>query len=238
MISLIIPTYNHAQALEGCLQSIARQTISNLEVIIVDDGSTDAPAKVVQHWQRLGFGPITFLRQEHLGAPAARNLGARHARGEFLLFADADLILYPAMLERLQAALVSHPEAAYAYSSFRLVWKKFSSRSFDEATLRRQPYIHTSALIRQADFPGFDEGLRRFQDWDLWLTMLEAGRRGVYVPEVLFRARVTRRGMSTWRPRVWYWFWRRWSPAIGWAPRACLAYEDARARIRAKHHLP
>lgn len=240
MISVIVPTYNHARALTACLKSIWRQTYADVEVIIVNDGSTDETRAVVQRF--IASHPthrvVTYLEQPHRGAPAARNIGARNAQGQYLVFADADLILNPRMLEVLQKALTAHPEASYAYSSFRLVWKKFPSQPFDADALRRAPYIHTSALIRSDHFPGFDETLDRFQDWDLWLTMLEAGHVGVFVPEVLFRARVTRAGISKWRPRAWYAAWSYLRPAVGFAPSTFRNYEFARRVIRVKHKLP
>lgn len=240
MISVVVPSYNHGDALPGLLDSLRAQHDQDFEVIIVDDGSSDGTTGIVERY--VSHHPeearrVHYVAGEHHGAPAARNKGAALARGPYLLFADADLILYPAMLSRLRAALEGHPEAAYAYSSFRFGWKLFQSRPLDAAALGRENYIHTSALIRRDAFSGFDETLVRFQDWDLWLTLLDRGAVGVFVPDVLFRARITRAGISRWRPRVWYAFWRAVVRLIGYAPRSFRAYEEARRVVLAKHGL-
>jgi glycosyltransferase involved in cell wall biosynthesis len=238
-ISVVIPTYNHGAALPALFDSLRAQTDQEFEAIVVDDGSTDDTEAIVRRYVRShdeGLR-IRYLSVRHGGAPAARNAGARQARGEYLLFADADLILRPDMLEQLRTALERHPEAAYAYCRFRFGWKLFRSRPFDDNALRRNNYIHTTALIRRRHFPGFDERLERFQDWDLWLTVLEAGARGVFVPRELFRARVTRVGISSWRPRAWYAAWRLISRHAGFAPAAFRRYEAARIVVQRKHGL-
>jgi hypothetical protein len=104
-------------------------------------------------------------------------------------------------------ALERDPGAAFAYSSFKWGWKKFKLWPFDYEKLRQMPYIHTTSLIRRQAFPGFDESLKKFQDWDLFLTMAEKGGRGIFIGEVLFK--VKKGGtMSQWLPSfVYSWPW-------------------------------
>lgn len=233
-ISIIVPTYNHGNALLRTLQSIQAQTYANWELIIVDDGSTDNTKSLVRDWQSTVSQEqkITYHYQENSGAPTARNRGAAEASGQYLLFCDADIIMAPTMLEELLGALRNHPEASYAYSDFRFGWKRFRGRPFDTSALRFMNYIHTTTLIRREVFSGFDESLPRFQDWDLWLTMTEAGHQGLWVPKLLFRAQITREGISKWKPRGWYAFFRRF-PSL--APKDFWRYEEAKRRIYEKH---
>ena len=233
MISIVVPCYNHANALPALLQSMAKQTYTEFEVIVVDDGSIDNPCAVVNNLSKIFSFPLQCYVTKNQGAPAARNFGASKARGEYLLFADADLVMQPNMLERLLETLHNNPQASYAYSAFRFGWKKFSAVSFDASALRKMNYIHTSALIRRGDFVGFDESLHRFQDWDLWLTMLANNKLGVAVPEMLFTARVMRIGISKWRPSFWYTLW----PIFGYTPPSVLAYNRAKQVIMQKHSL-
>ena len=230
-IAIVIPVYGAAPHLARCLRSIAAQVLGTdvrLAVTVVDDGNVPPlalptlPATLV----------VSLLRQEHAGAPAARNGGARATSGELVLFCDADVELRSDALARMLDALAAHPEASYAYSAFRFGWKRFSSFPFDPDRLRTMPYIHTTALIRRAHFPGFDESLTRFQDWDLWWTMLDAGHPGIYIPEELFRIRTMRGTMSRWLPAI--------AHRLPWRVRSVRAYETARARILAKHapHQP
>lgn len=236
-VAVVIPVYQHADVLTRCLASLERQTLRDFDVTVVDDGSQPplrdefqiSPPKADPSREKNFKLQIRWLRQEHAGAPAARNRGARETQSEFLLFCDADVILRTDALERIVQALRAHPEASYAYSAFRFGWKAFRCLPFDPERLRRMPYIHTTALIRREHFPGFDESLKRFQDWDLWLTMLERGHAGVHIPEILFTVR-SGGTMSRWVPSFLY--------RLPWKTARVRAYEAAAEIVRRKHHLP
>ena len=231
-ISVIIPTYQHAQTLGYCLHSLFAQTRKPDEVIVVDDGSTDETKNVLSE-----FGEkVRYFFQENKGAPSARNAGARHATGNYLLFCDADVITDPSMLQKMERILEIHPEVTYVYCGMRFGHKRFQSRPFDPSELRRQNYIHTTSLIRANAFPQFDESLKRFQDWDLWLTLLEKGKIGIELQEELFTVRTVpgRNGISQWMPSFFYRI--PWS-LLGWKPASVRTYDQAREVIRLKHHL-
>ena len=228
MISIIIPVYNHAKALEKCLDSVLKQTYENYEVVIVDDGSTDEIEKVVDRYKKLFNLKLEYHFQENQGANAARNAGAKWARGEYLLFCDADIIMYPEMLKWMRGKLKNHPEASYVYSSFKHQGKKFNLWPFDAAKLKQMPYIHTTSLIRREHFPGFDIKIKRFQDWDLWLTMLEQGHVGVWLDDTLFKI-IDKGTMSSWLPSFAY----KYLPFLP----AVRKYKAAMKIIKGKHHL-
>lgn len=232
-ISIIIPAYNHAKTIRACLDSLFSQTRLADEILVIDDASTDQLEKVLEPY----LHKITYVRQkENQGACLTRNHGFKHSKGEFVLFCDADLVLQENMLEKLESHLEKVPEASYAYCQFRFGWKRFSSFAFSEARLRQMNYIHTSALIRRGAFPGFDPSLKRFQDWDLWLTMLEQGFYGIFVKEELFRILVPRgrSGISAWRPK---WMYKIPWEKFGWIPGSVNAYNQAKRRIIDKHDL-
>lgn len=230
MISVIIPCYQDAGSIGRCLDGIFGQTRQDVEIVIVDDGSTDDLAAALRPYA----GRFQLIRQENRGGNAARNRGFAASRGEYVMFCDADMRLRPDALEKLLAALEAHPEAAWAYPSFRFGWKLFRSGPFDPARLRQMNYISTTSLIRRARFPGFDESLKRFQDWDLWLTMLGRGDVGVWVPKVLFRAETKPGRISAWLPKLTYRLpWR----LFGWRPGRVEKYEQAADIVRRKHHL-
>lgn len=232
LISIVIPAYQHAATLPACLHSIFAQSIQNFEIIVIDDGSTDGTDRVLKPF----LERLTYVRQANQGGNAARNRGLGLTKGDYVLFCDADVIMEPKMLEKMRTALEMHPEASYAYSGFRFGWKTFACFPFDPARLQRMNFVHTTSLVRRADFPGFDPAVKRFQDWDVWLTMLETGKIGVYIPEQLFRIEVTRgrSGISDWLPSFVFRFpWR----LVRWRPKRVAAYEKARQAIFAKHHL-
>lgn len=230
MISIIIPTYQHADDIAACIKSVFGQTYKDFEVIVVDDGSTDNTAEALKPY----LDRITLITQPNSGGNAARNRGFKASKGEFVLFCDADLILNPHYLEKALKALHDHPEASYAYPAFRFGWKTFRFWDFDADTLKRLNYIPTSSLIRREHFPGFDEKIRKFQDWDLWLTMLEAGHTGVYIPEIMFQAIPHKGGISNWIPRFFHHVpWKK----FGWKVMSIEKYRDAERIIREKHGL-
>jgi len=212
LISVIIPVFNHYQDLSRALESVFAQSIGkeNLEVIVVDDGSFEEEKERFKKDFLPRFPNVKFIEDWHHGAPAARNRGFTQSRGEFVIFWDADLSAKKQMLQTLLNALKSHSEASYAYSSFYFGWKKFASQEFDAEELKKKNYIHTSALIRRVDFSGFDESLEKFQDWDLWLTMLQKGKMGFFTRESLFTIKPKRGGISSWLPSFIYRF--KWLP--------------------------
>jgi glycosyltransferase involved in cell wall biosynthesis len=230
-ISVIISTYQHGNTIARTLDALLNQTRQADQIVLVDDGSTDQTREVIQHY----LDRITYVSQANAGGPAARNNGFRHATGDLVLFCDADVVMKPNMLERLESTLATHPSASYAYCRFRWGWKRFSCRPFDAVALRKRNFIHTSAaLIRREYFPGFDESLKKFQDWDVWLTMLERGHVGVFVDEELYVVEQDRGRMniSSWLPSFVYAI--PWN-ALHWKPKQIRRYDEAKAIIQAKH---
>ncbi len=100
-ISVIIPVYNEEKTIAGCLSSLQRQSLKAREIIVIDDGSTDQTREVIRKF------PVTLLSQTHLGPGAARNKGAREARGDILVFVDADMTFAPDFLEKLTAPIIA-----------------------------------------------------------------------------------------------------------------------------------
>jgi glycosyltransferase involved in cell wall biosynthesis len=230
-VSVIIPTYQHADTLEACLKSADSQTLKPKEIIVVDDGSTDETSEILMRMSS-AIPTLKIFRQENRGSNFARNRGFEMSSGKYVIFLDADAIMRADMLEKLYRALESNADSSFAYSSFKFGWKKFRSFPYDISRLKRMNYIHTSALIRRAVFPGFDEKIKRFQDWDLWLTIMERGGNGIFVGEELFSVVQTRGrvGISSWRPSLFYKI-----PWFGRKPESVRKYEQAREIILKKH---
>ena len=89
LVSIIVPIYNREQTLERCLCSILRQTYKKIEILAVDDGSTDHTEQILEKYRKLD-GRIRVFRKENSGVSESRNLGMRMARGEYIQFADSD----------------------------------------------------------------------------------------------------------------------------------------------------
>ncbi len=257
-ISIVIPVYNHSSALERSFDTLIRQTYRPLEVIIVDDGSTDNLENALLSFRtkreisgsidhRTEISPaveMTVLHQDNRGASAARNRGFAEATGEFVIFWDADTLARPEMLERLKRLLDERPEASYAYSRYKFGWKTMKSQEFNAEDLKKYNYIDTTSLVRSSVFSPpfrgrtqegvyggpFDESLQRFQDWDLWLTLLEQNKTGVFAPEVLFKKMVGDRiGISKWIPSLFF--------KLPWKTKAVIEYEESAKLVQKKHAL-
>ena len=216
MISVIVPVYNRLELLKKTLDSISAQTYKDVEVIVVDDGSGEKLQ--IQNYKFQSDISIKLFWQENRGAPAARNRGLVEAKGEYVIFWDADVIGEPQMLEKLKSALDKHSQASYAYCNYvsRITYhvsKKMPAREFNIEELKENNFIHTTSLIRRKDVMAWDESLKRFQDWDLWLTMSEEGKSGVWVDDELFTV-LGGGTMSKWLPRLAYRAPFKWLPFV------------------------
>ncbi len=227
-ISIIIPLYNRLKAFEKCLASIQNQTYKNFEVIVINDGSTECSEEEVEKTiQQFNNVTISIYHQQNQGAPVARNNGFAQSSGKYILFCDADIVMQPSMLANMHTTLEQHPEVSYVYSSFKFGWKTFRLWEFDPEKLKKMPYIHTTSLIRREHVVPFDPALKKFQDWDLWLTMLEQGHVGLWIPEILFTIQ-SGGVMSSWMPSF--------LTKISWFGRN-KRYQKAEQIIRKKHNL-
>jgi hypothetical protein len=198
MISVVIPHYNCQEYLPKCLASLAKQTYSCMEVIVVDDGSKQKAQtkKIVESFQPM-LPALQFVQlKKNSGAPAARNAGARLARGEYIYFCDSDIELYPESLEVLVRMLLEDLGAAFSYGGFIWGVARVEPIEFDRDKLRNRNYVTTNSLVRRSECPEWDERLQRHQDWDLWLSVLDNGGRGVCCDRFLFETPVRKDGIS------------------------------------------
>ena len=190
-VSVIVTCFNLGAYLDEAVDSALTQTFQDLEVMIVDDGSTDEPTRrLLVNYQR----PRTrVIRTENRGLSAARNAGAAATSGEYLCMLDADDRLEPTMIEKSVAAL--NDDASIVFVSHWLrtfgdeVWELTPTRC-DLAKLLDTNTLNGAALVRRQAFNvvgGFDESMREgCEDWDFWISLLERGFQGRILPEVLF----------------------------------------------------
>ena len=115
-VSIIITTYNHSDYLAQAIESALKQTIKNIEVIVVDDGSTDHPELVVQK-----FPSCRLIRQDNRGLASARNTGLQAGRSPYIVFLDADDVLLPNALETNLRQFAATPDCGFVYAGFQYI---------------------------------------------------------------------------------------------------------------------
>lgn len=217
--SIFIPTYNRAHLLPRALESIAAQTCRDFEVVIVDDGSTDATAALVRDWQaRAGF-PIVYHRQENQGKHGAHNAALPLLRGELTVILDSDDLLVPDALERLgrhwdaippdERERFSGVEGLSAFLDGRLNGSGLPQAVLDAdyLSLRRRHGVRgdmkgcvRTDLLRRFPFPRF-EGERHIRPSLLW-NRIGREYRTRFVNEVIQRVEFQPGGLSSNRLRL------------------------------------
>ncbi len=179
-MSVVVPTFNRAHCLGETLESIAGQSFHDFELIVVDDGSTDATRSVVT-----GFPGVRYERlKENAGVSAARNRGIALAQGEFICFLDSDDLWHEDKLARQVEWMTAHPDCTVCYTDE--IWirngvrvnpmKKHGKYSGDifRHCLPLCIVSPSSVLMRASLFEevgGFDESLPACEDYDLWLRI-------------------------------------------------------------------
>lgn len=201
VVTVVVPNYNHGAFVGNALDSVFSQSWQNLDVLVVDDGSTDGSAQVLQPWAARG---VRIIQQHNQGASAARNRGIELARGEYIAFLDADDV-WPQqdMLESAVRLLDENPDLGWTFGDaqpFKTVatvpafvdapyllsggYYTQPSTNPERKTLTAQDlcnndrfFIPTGTLvIRQQCFRevgGFDTQLKMFEDTDMWLRLLK-----------------------------------------------------------------
>ena len=190
LVTTIVPAYNCAHFLPEALDSILAQQYPNLEIIVVDDGSTDGSADIAEAYG----SPVKVIRQKNQGPAAARNRGVRESRGEYIAFLDGDDVWLPGKLLAQMECFASHKEVGIVYGenskwSMNEVGVYPSKEAFITSEqngviddmrsgwiyhqLLLDNIIHIiTAVIPRSLFDtlgGFDESLRVGEDYDFWL---------------------------------------------------------------------
>lgn len=196
-ISIVIPCFNSGETLPQTLESVRAQTLKPLEVILVDDGSTDPMTVALID----SLTDIMVVRKANGGLPSARNAGFAAARGQYILPLDSDDWLEPEFLEKVYAALVGQKEAAFAFAIARLegeasgVLRK-NYNFFEQLFFNQLPYCLLMPRRIWQEVGGYDETMRKgYEDWDFNIRLGAKGYYGLAVQEPLFHYRVRSTGM-------------------------------------------
>lgn len=189
MISVVIPAYNVARYLSEAIGSIQQQAYHQLEVIVVDDGSTDGTAAVARK-----FSDVRCIEQENRGAAGARNTGLDAASGEVIAFLDADDIWLPGHLATLLTALQGDPANQFVWGAAKVVETPSSTSTEDasEPAKVMRGFLLGAGLFRREVFEHvglFDERLRTSDDFDWFARARQLGIRSQCLPDTVLAYR-------------------------------------------------
>lgn len=220
LVSVVIPLYNSAYTVRATIQSVLNQTYANLEILIVDDGSTDDGAAICRHFHD---HRLRILHQENRGLAGARNTGIRASRGEFVAFLDSDDLWLPAKIEYHLNHLADNPKVGLSYSCSAFIdqdgrplgiYQTPTLRGITpELILCRNPVSNGSCVVIRREVLDdirfesnhygyvescwFDESFRQSEDVECWIRIaLQTDWQIEGIPEALTLYRVTSGGLS------------------------------------------
>lgn len=208
LVSVIIPAYNQGHYLGKAIQSVLDQTYPAFEVLVVDDGSTDDTAVVTR---KFTDPRVRYIYKDNGGLSSARNTGVRNSKGDYLTYLDSDDLFLPAKLSLLVDALQANPSAGFAAGQAIPIDENEQPVSAifdtpipeDTRQLVLGNPLHVGSVMLRRDWQeragDFDESLRSYEDWDMWLRLARLSCSMVYVhqPVSLYRfhtAQMTRIG--------------------------------------------
>lgn len=201
-VSIIMPCFNDGEYIEESIESVLSQTYDNIELIIVDDGSTDK--KTIEILDSLELDKIKVIRSERLRPAGARNLGIEKSNGTYILPVDSDDLIDRNYVAKAVEILDSNENVGIVYCYADLFGEKkgrwqLPDYSFENMLLDN--VIFVTAMFRKEDWfkvGGFNTNLiHGMEDYDFWISILELEREVVQIPEVLFKYRIKNKSRTT-----------------------------------------
>lgn len=209
LVSIIVPVYNVELYLNKCIESILGQTYKNIELLLINDGSTDSSYEICQKWSRID-GRVKILCQENQGQGIARNLGVKKAKGRWIAFVDSDDWVDPRYIEMMMNAIISENADMVKcnYTQFRVKSNGIKTTNFYQTIgiKREDKYILAEAsgaiwnlIIKRTIITdnGIEQPACKGQDVAVGLSFCLLAKKIVYVNEALYFYRKERNGATT-----------------------------------------
>ncbi|NEN84310.1 glycosyltransferase [Paenibacillus elgii] len=192
LVSVVIPCFNYGNYIKETIDSVLSSYYNNIEIIVVNDGSTDQDT--IEVLQQLELNTkLKIIHQDNKGLPAARNTGIRESLGEYILPLDADDLIQPSFITKGVWLLEKESTIGFVYSLVQLfgeVNELWITESFDPDILLHHNYIPATALYRKKmweQIGGYDESMTiGYEDWEFWIRSFSFGWKGRRINEALF----------------------------------------------------
>lgn len=193
-VSVILCTYNHGHYITEAILSVFQQTFTSYECIVMNDGSTDDTVEKVEALiESYPEKKIKLINGPNVGVVRTRNKSVTHAQGRYMLFLDADDVLHPTFLSECVPVLESKPSVGFVYTDVQHIGYRndiWSGGPFDPTRLLLDNQLTLTALMRKNTFieiGGFKEQMEKgFEDWEMWISCVEAGWSGHHIDKPLF----------------------------------------------------
>ncbi len=202
LVSVIIPCYALAHFLPEAVESVVRQTFTDWECVIVNDGSPDNTSEIAKKLiSKYSDKRISLVEKENGGPGDARNAGIKHSQGKFILPLDADDLIYPTFLEKAVNILLENPNIHIVYSDlqeFGASNNYVQAGEWNPVRLRFQNHLNYCSLYRREVWEsvgGYHTNVNGYEDWDFWIGCLGKDYNGQRIPEPLLAYRVLNTGM-------------------------------------------
>lgn len=203
LVSIIVPCYNQAQFLPEALQSVMVQTYENWECIIINDGSTDNTAEVIQEWLAKD-NRFKYIKIKNEGVSNARNAGIQCAKGNFIMPLDADDKIASNYIELAINKFQEDKELTLVYSNakkFGEVSENWILKNFSLRTLASENMIFCTAIYKKEDWlriGGYDINMKKgLEDWEFWIALLKNGEKVFRLNEICFFYRIKNNSRNT-----------------------------------------
>jgi len=200
LVSVIIPCYNQGEFLEECLTSVFSSSYANLEVIVVNDGSTDdTPLTIESLKSKFNF---ELINQKNKGLAETRNVGIRYSKGRFILPLDADDRVGKTYIESAVKVMIESESVGIVYCKAELFEEKSGVWKLPDYTFEKmltQNLIFNCALYRREDYDktsGYNSNMKEgWEDWDFWLSLIELKLQVYRLDEIGFYYRIRKNSM-------------------------------------------
>ncbi len=195
-VSVIIPCYNQGKYVPEAINSVLNQTYDNIEIVIVNDGSTDNSSETIKSFADKYKNILFFDNKENKGVIYARNMAIMACCGDYILPLDADDTIEPTYIEKAVNILDQNPNVGIVYCKARRFGNEneyWALADFDKSNILYANCIFNTALFRKTDFikVGMYKDYMKFgaEDYDLWLSFIEQGFEVYRIDEILFNYR-------------------------------------------------
>lgn len=195
-VSIIIPCYNQGKYVAEAINSALRQTFKDIEIVCVNDGSTDNSVEIIKSFENKYKNFIFLNNEENRGVIYSRNFAIKNCNGTYILPLDADDIIEPTYVEKAVKILDNNPNIGIVYCKAKIFGnydKYWNLKPFNKSDILYENCIFCSALFRKSDFlkiGGYNNNMKYgCEDYDLWLSFIEQGLEVFQINEILFSYR-------------------------------------------------